>query len=119
MNHKLPIEQKQGFLQKVIIFFKKLFYKNNYKKLEKSENFKMNIHERSINVVPKETSKKEFFDLYEKAKNGEVDLYDIDKNDLMRMCKMIEEEIKIVDREIIETRKKNKEIKEKIESYNT
>ena len=118
MNHNLPTEQKQSFLHKVIIFFKKIFFEKYNKKLEKSKNIQIDINETSSNTVQKEMSKKEFFDLYEKAKDGEVDLYDIDNENLMKMCKIIEEEIRIVDREILDTRGKIKEIKYKIESYN-
>ena len=51
-----------------------------------TENFKIN--------------KKEFLELYEKAKNDEIDLNTIPPEILKNMCKLLEEEVKIKEIEV-------------------
>ena len=51
-----------------------------------TENFKIN--------------KKKFLELYEKAKNNEIDLNTIPPEILKNMCKLLEEEVKIKEIEV-------------------
>ena len=50
--------------------------------------------------------KKNFLELYEKAKNGKVDLYTLTPEILKKMCNLLEEEIKIKNRRIEQLRAK-------------
>ena len=43
--------------------------------------------------------KKEFLELYEEAKKGEVDVYKLPPKTLEMMCTLLEEEIKLIKRD--------------------
>ena len=54
--------------------------------------------------------KKDFLELYENAKRGKIDLYQLPKATLEKICALLEEEIKIKEKdiEIIKTKIKRK-----------
>lgn len=53
-----------------------------------------------INIENFETNKNNFFELYEKFKKGEVDSDSISTETLKKICVLLEEEIKIVEKDI-------------------
>ncbi len=53
-----------------------------------------------INIENFETNKNNFFELYEKFKKGEVDSDSISTETLKKICVLLEEEIKIVKKDI-------------------
>ena len=50
-------------------------------------------------IGKREIDKKEFFELYENAKRGKVDLYQLQTEILEMMCILLEEEIKMIRKE--------------------
>ena len=70
--------KESNIFNKIKSFFKNIF--NNQKKLPEASNF-----------VPK----KEFLDMYDKLKKGELDILSIDPDISERMCTLLEEEIKL------------------------
>ena len=81
------------FINKIKQFFKNIFSKNKIKMLD----------------VPKESDtkqknnpkgKKEFFEMYNKVKNETIDLQEIEKEDLLKIRKLLREESKIQDKKL-------------------
>ena len=81
------------FINKIKQFFKNIFSKNKIKML----------------YVPKESDmkqknnpkdKKEFFEMYNKVKNETIDLQEIEKEDLLKIRKLLLEESKIQDKKL-------------------
>ncbi len=52
------------------------------------------------NIEMSKIDKKEFLELYEKAKKGEVDVYQLPNDVLEKMYILLEEEIRIKERDI-------------------
>ncbi len=79
------------FINKIKRFFKNIISKNKIKRLD----------------VPKESdikqkSKNEFFELYNKVKNKTIDLQEIEREDLLKIRRLLLEELKIQDKKIEE-----------------
>ncbi len=79
------------FINKIKRFFKNIISKNKIKRLD----------------VPKESdikqkSKNEFFELYNKVKNKTIDLQEIEIEDLLKIRRLLLEELKIQDKKIEE-----------------
>ena len=111
MNNNQLIERKENIFTKIKKFFKNLLFK-------KEENKLINTATQSIEKtkVKKsvsenyETDKKDFLELYEKSKKGEIDLLSLPPETLKKMCSLLEEEIKI--------KEKNNELKRaKLNAY--
>ena len=96
MNNKL-IERKENIFTKIRNFFKGLFYKKE--KFNDANLASQNIEEIEKTDTEKyETDKREFLDLYENAKQGKVDMLSLSSDTLEKMCELLEEEIKIKER---------------------
>ncbi len=52
------------------------------------------------NIRKSEINKKDFLELYDKSKKGNVDLYSLPTETVKMMCMLLEEEIKIKKRKI-------------------
>ena len=97
MNNKQLIESKENIFTKIRNFFKKLFFKEE--KYNNIDSVSQNIQEtKNDNIENYETDKKDFLELYEKSKKGEVDLLSLSPDTLKKMCALLEEEIKIKER---------------------
>lgn len=111
MNNNQLIERKENIFAKIKNFFKNLFFKKNRK--EVFNTVTQNIEEtREPKSTSKkyETDKKEFFELYENSKKGEIDLLSLPPETLKKMCALLEEEIKM--------KEKSNELKrEKLNAY--
>lgn len=111
MNNNQLIERKENIFAKIKNFFKNLFFKKN--KNEVFNTVTQNIEEtREPKSTSKkyETDKKEFFELYENSKKGEIDLLSLPPETLKKMCALLEEEIKL--------KEKSNELKrEKLNAY--
>lgn len=111
MNNNQLIERKENIFAKMKNFFKNLFFKKN--KSEVFDTVTQNIKEaREPKSTSKkyETDKKEFFELYENSKKGEIDLLSLPPETLKKMCALLEEEIKM--------KEKSNELKrEKLNAY--
>lgn len=97
MNNNQLVKYKKSIFSKIKSFFKNLFSKKQVTvpiQNEIIENNKNNYEE----------NKRAFMDLYEKAKNGDIDLFSIDPDKMEKMCKLLEEEIKIKERNLQEIR---------------
>lgn len=117
MNNQL-IKKENGVFEKIINFFKKLFYKTENKEKLVPEPISINTQkEIKYDLNEEKTDKEEFMSLYEKAKNEEIDLYSLDEKTLERMCKLLEEEIKITKNAIEQKKQKIMEIEQQILKY--
>ena len=108
MNSKEPIKIKQNIFTKIRDFFRCIFVK-------KHKNLMLN----ASNTVPTQNSsinnsqKEQFFDLYNNIKNGKVDVFNVDIDKLQKICQILEEECKLKEarlkntRDDIEIHKKN------------
>ncbi len=108
MSNNQLIEHKENIFTKIKNFFSKL----SYKKEENNINpVSQNIEEsKETNIKNYETEKKEFLKLYEDSKKGKVDLLSLSPETLKKMCTLLEEEIKI--------KEKNNEVKRaKLNTY--
>lgn len=56
-------------------------------------------------------NKYNFLELYKKAQNDEIDLYSLDEKTLKMIYKLMQEEIMIVDKAIIEKKEKLRNLK--------
>ena len=65
------------------------------KKIQKNQVKKLNN-----NIRKSEINKKDFLELYDKSKKGNVDLYSLPTETVKMMCMLLEEEIKIKKRKI-------------------
>ena len=102
MRNDQLIVHKENIFTKIKKFFKGLFFKKeepNY--IESASQNKEEI--KKIDTEQYEIDKKEFLELYENSKKGEVDLLSLSPETLKKMCTLIEEEIRI--------KEKNNEIK--------
>lgn len=111
MNEKMLIKEKQGIMHKIINFFRSVFFKKKQKNMENYEDSKkptQEVNESNISSIQKESEsytssndkldKKEFLELYENSKKGEVDLLSLSPDTLKKMCALLEEEIKMKER---------------------
>ena len=119
MSNKQLVEYKENIFTRIRNFFKRIFSKKSKQRVE--DIVVQNSIEAEHVAEPKEevneeykTNKKEFFDIYEKSKKGEVDLFSLSAETLEKMCTLIEEEIRIKKRNNEIKRKKLEEYKEKI-----
>lgn len=99
MNRSELIETKQNFITKIKMFFRKVFVRN-YKNETINVNNNTLIKKSSIN----DNQKEQFFDLYNKIKHGEVNAFDVDANKLKKICRMLEEECKLKEMKLKNTR---------------
>lgn len=86
-------------------FFKNLF--TPQKKLPIAECKK--AKEEIVESKGKKLEKGQFFEVYEKLKKGEMDVFSIDPDELEKMCMLLEEEIQLKEKRVEE--KKNKIVK--------
>ncbi len=122
MNNNLIEYKKHSIIQKIIDFFKNRFYKKQQKNMNNSnmvitkEYDNSDVINKNLESI-KQNQKKQFLELYEKAKKDEIDLYSLDEETLRKLCLLIQEELKIVQKSNIIKKKKLKEIEEKIKNY--
>ena len=127
MNEKMLIKEKQGIMHKIINFFRSVFFKKKQKNMENYEDSKkptQEVNESNISSIQKESEsytssndkldKKEFLELYEKAKNNEIDLLSLDAETLRKLCKLLEQEIKIVEKATLDKKQRIKQIQAKL-----
>ena len=102
---------KDNIFTKIMNFFKRIF--NNQDKLLQSGK----SEETTLNKTQTESEKldkKEFFEIYEKLKKGDVDILSMDPDKSEKMCKLLEEEIKLKEKLLDSKLSKANEIDEKI-----
>lgn len=94
MNNNQLIERKESIFTKIKNFFLRKFGSKNK---SANENIVVqNVTEtKENNVKTYEDDKKEFLQLYEDSKNGKIDLLSLSPEILEKMCILLEEEIKI------------------------
>lgn len=108
MNGKELIETKQKIFTKIRNFFKSIFARKN-KVIVPNSNNNLLTQNSSINNNPKE----QFFKLYNDIKNGKINVFSLDIDKLQKICHMLEEECKLKEmklkntKEDIEIHKKN------------
>ena len=90
MNNKELIEVRQNIFTKIKNFLKKIFIKN-HKETIQSSNSTVSTQYSSIDKNEKE----QFFDLYKKIKTGNVNVFNVDIDKLQKVCKILEEECKL------------------------
>lgn len=97
MSENQLIECKENIFTKIKNYFKRNFFKkDNYKHVDYVS---QNVQEtKQDNIESYEINKKDFLELYEKSKKGEVDLLSLAPETLKKMCALLEEEIKIKER---------------------
>lgn len=98
MNGNELIEVKQNLFTKMKNFFRKIFARN-YKKETINENNTITQYS-----VTKNDSKEQFFELYNKIKKGEISTFSIDIDNLQKICQMLEEECKLKEMRLKNTR---------------
>ena len=104
MNNKQLIEYKENIFTKIKNFFKNIFRKKQVNSnIEKTAIIPEEIKKENYKI-----DKKEFMDIYEKSKTGDIDLFTIPVDKLEKMCILLEEEIKIKERNLDEKRNKLK-----------
>lgn len=81
------------FFNKIKQFFKNIISGNKTKMLEAPK-------EKELEIKNNQNDKKRFFEIYNKVKNGTADLYDIDREDLLKIRKILLEEAKIQDKKL-------------------
>lgn len=93
----------KNFINKIKQFFKNIISKNKIKRLESSKETKLTEDSSKLNnnhIEVKQNNqneKKEFFELYNRVKNQNINLFDINKDDLLKIRKLLLEEAKIQD----------------------
>lgn len=111
--------KENNIFNKIINFFKNIF--RNQKKLPPVSNVENNSQEKS-NISPIQTTqnsvekadKKQFLDMYEKVKKGEVDILSIDPDETEKICMLLEEEIKLKEKLLDKKMSQISEIEENI-----
>lgn len=106
MNNNQLIKYKESVFSKIKNLFKNLFIKKQVVIPVQNELIETSKINHKNNKNNYEDNKKNFMDLYEKTKKGDIDLFSIDPEKLEKMCKLLEEEIKIKERNLQE--KKNR-----------
>ena len=109
MNNNQLIKQKENIFVKIINFFKTLLFKKNKVLSTITQNIE-ETKESKLTSKKYETGKKDFFELYENSKKGEIDLLSLPPETLKRMCALLEEEINLKE-------KSNKLKREKLNAY--
>ena len=93
----------KNFINKIKQFFKNIISKNKIKRLESPKENKFADDSSKLNNSQikmrqnNQNEKKEFFELYNRVKNQTINLSDIDKDDLLKIRKLLLEEAKIQD----------------------
>lgn len=90
MNSKELIAVKQNIFTKIKNFFKKIFARNNKDTIINSNNTTLNQDLSTTN-----SQKEQFFDLYRKIKTGDANVFNEDIDKLQRICQILEEECKL------------------------
>ena len=99
MKNNSLIEYKEGFFAKLKRKFKSLFFRDNKNKAKnetKSDKIlEIERKETDVNSKTISTNKEEFFKLYKKVINKEVDINSLSKEDLAKVYEILKEEVKI------------------------
>jgi hypothetical protein len=110
MNKNSLIEIKESIFTKIRNFFRNIIKKNN---AEKNTLFTNNVSTGNSNIEKQVDNKKEFFNLYNKIKYGEISAFSVELEKLEKVCKMLEEECNLKEKRLkntkeeIEIHKKN------------
>lgn len=99
MNNKELIEVKQNIFTKIKNFFKNIFAKNNKETGINSNGTIATQYSSTGN-----NQKEKFFDLYNKIKAGNVNVFNVDIDKLQKVCQMLEEECKLKEIRLKNTR---------------
>ena len=99
MNSKELIKVKQNIFTKIKDFFRSIFVRKHKDVMLNASNTISNQHS-SINNSQKE----QFFDLYNNIKNGKVNVFNVDIDKLQKICQMLEEECKLKEMRLKNTR---------------
>lgn len=108
MNCKEQIKTKQNIFASIKEFFRNIFARKQ-KKLMLNESNTLSTQ----NLSKNNSSKEQFFDLYNNLKEGKVNVFNTDIDKLQKICQMLEEECKLKEmrlkntREDIEIHRKN------------
>ena len=124
MKNNLIEYKKPNLIRRLIVFLKNQFYKKRHKNknvliedtIKETSNYNVKNDNSEVKSKEKtnEQQKRQFLDLYERAKDNIIDLNSLDEETLRKLCILIQEEIKIVKKTNIEKRKQIKEFEEKI-----
>ena len=108
MKNNSLIKYKESFFSKLKRMFKNLFSKNvenntvsnteninNINNKEDADNIELNIKKEEHSSVNNINNKEEFFKLYNKVINKEVDLQTLNKEELAKLHEILNEEVRI------------------------
>lgn len=107
IEDKQLIKYKKGFFRRIKEAFFNIFHKKNAINDLKEEIEK-----------PKVESKKDFMDIYNKVKNGQMDIDLLDEENQERIMIMINEEIDLTNRKIYEVLKQTENMLDEYEKQN-
>ena len=111
-NNTSLVEVKPNIFTKMKNFFKKLFFKQE-KKVEVTER---------IAIVGEESksqdSKKDFFKLYKQVRQGNVDLYSLETEELKKIKALMDEELRMRKEKLNQIITEVKMCEFKLKSYN-
>jgi len=99
MNNNELIEIKQNLFTKIKNFFRNIFVRNYKKETINADNNTSNQYSSTTN-----NQKEQFFELYKKIKHGDVNVFNVDIDKLQKICQMLEEECKLKEMRIKNTR---------------
>lgn len=97
MSKNQLVECKENIFTKIKNFLRRKFFKKEDYKYVDSVSHSIKETKQN-NIESYEMDKKDFLELYEKSKKGEVDLLSLAPETLKKMCALLEEEIKIKER---------------------
>ena len=106
-EEKQLIKYKKGFFRRIKEAFFNIFHKKN-------EEPELNEDE----IMPKIESKKEFMDIYNKVKNGQIDIDVLDEDTQEKIMIMINEEIDLTNKKIYEVLKQSEDMLDEYEKEN-
>lgn len=105
MKNNSLIKYQEGFFSKLRRKFKNIFIKKSISDIDnvhiEQSNIKESINDKTEISNEKERmqnanlNKEEFFELYKKAVNGEIELSSIDPENLNKIFKILNEEVRI------------------------
>ena len=107
IEDKQLIKYKKGFFRRIKEAFFNIFHKKNEKNDLREEIEK-----------PKVELKKDFMEIYNKVKNGQVDIDTLDEETQERIMIMINEEIDLTNRKIYEVLKQTENMLDEYEKQN-
>jgi len=115
MKNNSLIKYQESFFTKLKWKFKSIFFKDNKDKNEKDNDkiIEFESKETDVNQKTISTNKEEFFKLYNKVINKEVNINSLSKEDLTKVYEILKEEVKIK-RDIIAEKTKVLEGKKEI-----